>query len=384
MNDVKDDFECLIVIDANKYLDLYRRDTGLQILKYLSRVSEYIFVTSQLVNEVNRNKVKVLSDFLANKIKAVSIDNVKLPEHFGDGFSGDKSSLSEELGEIKNTVGRKAQQLKDYSRELLALTTKSEDEVSISLSSIFSRAVEANDDELERARLRKELGNPPGKKGPLGDELLWEQLLTKLRGKTKLWLITSDSDFATKHEKSLFLNAFLMQEIKALPNSPQIFVFDETLGGIRDFAEVNGIDLDIELSREEIDEINLEEQQLILSDRLRDYFQLYGTGIAGSVANQLAALEANPSFQSMLEAQKYWNSDILKTAAQMASLESNPSMRAFRESQSGLVGQAQKFAAEINKAGNGMLRNAKARQNNDSEDNQARDDSESSRSDSKE
>jgi hypothetical protein len=36
MNDVKDDFECLIVIDANKYLDLYRRDTGLQILKYLS------------------------------------------------------------------------------------------------------------------------------------------------------------------------------------------------------------------------------------------------------------------------------------------------------------------------------------------------------------
>lgn len=305
---------------------------------------------------------------------------MKLPEHFGDGFSGDKLSLSEELGEIKNTVGRKAQQLKDYSRELLALTEKSEDGVSISLSSIFSRAVEANDDELERARLRKELGNPPGKKGPLGDELLWEQLLTKLHGKTKLWLITSDSDFATKHEKSLFLNAFLMQEIKALPNSPQVFVFDETLGGIQDFAKVNNIDLDIEISREEIDEINVEEQRLILSDKLRDYLQLYDTGIASSIANQLAAFGANPRFQSILDAQKYWDSNILKTAIQMASLESNPSIRAFRESQSDLVGQAQRFAAEINKAGNGMLNTAKARQNKDSEDKQPPDESKSSRS----
>lgn len=63
----------------------------------------------------------------------------------------------------------------------------SEDEVSKALIPIFDKAVAHSPKELQKARNRKEIGNPPGKKGdPLGDQLTWEQILTHFKGKKRL------------------------------------------------------------------------------------------------------------------------------------------------------------------------------------------------------
>lgn len=55
----------------------------------------------------------------------------------------------------------------DYAKKLSSSVSKSEDRVSAILKEIFSNAVEPSEKELSNARKRKELGNPPGKKGGL-------------------------------------------------------------------------------------------------------------------------------------------------------------------------------------------------------------------------
>jgi len=61
---------------------------------------------------------------------------------------------------------------------------QSVDEVSTTLAAIFDKAVPHLPEELQRARDRKERGVPPGKHdGTIGDELSWEQILSRFAGK---------------------------------------------------------------------------------------------------------------------------------------------------------------------------------------------------------
>jgi len=43
--------DALLFIDANKYLDLYRTDTGQFMLAALSKQTDHIFVTRKVVDE---------------------------------------------------------------------------------------------------------------------------------------------------------------------------------------------------------------------------------------------------------------------------------------------------------------------------------------------
>lgn len=341
----------LLVIDANKYLDLYRSDTGLKVLKYLTRVSEHIFITKQLADEVNRNKVKTISDYLSHKAKMLSIDSIKIPEHLAIPNFSDDGDLSADLNKIKRAVAEKGKQLKEYSSEVVRQTANSADEVSLALTSVFERAIEASSEELERARSRKELGNPPGKRGPLGDELLWEQVLTNLNGKKFLWLITSDSDFCTMHNGELYLNALLMREIKTLPKSPEVFLFDKLVEGIQHFAKNNNIDLDIELTEDELDEITDEEQALIIADQIREFNERSSIGIAQSIASQMAALNDFESFKNSMTAQSQWGGDVYRALqGQLAFLKEHSAIKDIMKAQSLWNGEAQRAAAALEMA----------------------------------
>jgi hypothetical protein len=58
--------------------------------------------------------------------------------------------------------------------------SQSNDEVSTVLTPLFVKAVPHREEELQRAKQRKECGQPPGKKaGPIGDQLTWEQILAR-------------------------------------------------------------------------------------------------------------------------------------------------------------------------------------------------------------
>ena len=64
---------------------------------------------------------------------------------------------------------------------------------------------------MDAARQRVELGNPPGKKGSIGDAVNWEALLSMVPSKASLFFISGDGDFASPVSREL-PNEFLVGE----------------------------------------------------------------------------------------------------------------------------------------------------------------------------
>ena len=60
---------------------------------------------------------------------------------------------------------------------------------------VFNQTLPANSGSYSRARIRKELGNPPGKvNDPLGDQLNWTQVLENIEKVSALWIVSADND----------------------------------------------------------------------------------------------------------------------------------------------------------------------------------------------
>jgi hypothetical protein len=58
------------------------------------------------------------------------------------------------------------------------------------------------------------VATPPGKQtDPIGDQVTWEQILCRFVGKTKLWIVTRDSDYGSMYGGKGFFNQFLYEEL---------------------------------------------------------------------------------------------------------------------------------------------------------------------------
>jgi hypothetical protein len=143
---------------------------------------------------------------------------------------------------------------------------RSNDEVSEVLKLLFAKAVPHQEEELQRAKQRKERGQPPGKNAdPIGDQLTWEQILSRFAGKTKLWIITRDGDYGTIYEGRGFLNQLLYEELRNVSPEAEAFLFGDVASGVKHFADITGVKADKLPSPEEIEEIRKEEKTLPLS-----------------------------------------------------------------------------------------------------------------------
>src|SRR5262249_8230502 len=113
---------------------------------------------------------------------------VKLPSRYRQLGVPPKSVLSTIEGAISDQLQSIAQ---------------STDSVSVAPRPLLTAAVPPSEAELIAARLRKELGNPPGKPSdPLGDQLTWEQLLTHVQPTDELWIVTRDLDYFIKDREN--------------------------------------------------------------------------------------------------------------------------------------------------------------------------------------
>jgi len=92
------------------------------------------------------------------------------------------------------------------------------------IQELFSLAkqVKTDGDIYERAHMRLEIGNPPGKRGSLGDALNWEALLQSVPDGEDLYFISDDKDFASPIDRDAF-NAFLLDEWAKIKNSNLVF-----------------------------------------------------------------------------------------------------------------------------------------------------------------
>jgi len=257
------EFDAVLLIDANKYLDLYRTDKGRKLLAPLSEQASHIFVTQQIVDEVQRNKLRAAADFLRTKSQGMKLHGINVPDHFSGSATGKNQQILNQMREINKSVVAVNAEIDVHMHEIMTQVAESKDEVSRALAPIFSNAVQATCDEMNRARERKETGNPPGKANdPIGDEITWEQVLSHFAGKRRLWIISRDGDYGTGFGGGLFLNSFLRTELAQIANDPTVHIFEDLVEGLTHFVETTKVDATIKLSPEELTEIETEEKSL--------------------------------------------------------------------------------------------------------------------------
>jgi DNA-directed RNA polymerase subunit RPC12/RpoP len=208
-----------LFIDANIYLEFYSEHTSdlAKLLETLLAVKDHIFVTKQVVNEVQRRKQDVFASSLSAHVKNFKLRSVHLPTHFdkrgesgGTDWDNDFKDLSVKFKDLQRKERATAERI-------LERISTSQDSVSLKLSDVFTLAEEADEDQLLRARNRRERGNPPGfKRDPLGDQISWEQYLDNIHGLEEVWIVSRDGDFGIEGEDKCYLNPFLLKEIQNL------------------------------------------------------------------------------------------------------------------------------------------------------------------------
>ena len=258
-----------IFIDANIYLNFFdsNKPELKKLLDSLLEIKDSLFIGSQIVNEVNRNKLDVAQRSLSNHFNNLSnIKQINLPEHLERESTTIKNwnIQSQDIYEKNKEVNK---ELEKIIHETLEKIMCSSDKVSHTFRLLFEGDLEASEHEIQAGRYRREVGNPPGKPNdPLGDQVSWEQFKNCSSESEKIWIITKDRDYYTAFKNERYLNSFLYDElVKANTNiaTPSIFCFESLAEGLKHFKKN---------SLEKIDKLPTEEElKIITEEELSDY-----------------------------------------------------------------------------------------------------------------
>lgn len=235
----------LIFLDANVYLNAYREGFTeyLTLLSHAAALRPHMLVTEMLVREVNRNR---LSTYLEYKY-GFTTQKAKFPFVFPHHTQNedDKNAFGQEYRNLKEKCDSSMKELSlfiddAHNKNVKAISAGS-DYVSSSLRDLFSDPVPATNEQLQRARKRKEIGDPPGKqKDPLGDQISWEQLLDAARGRGAVCIVTADGDFCYVHRDEMFLQPTLYAELEEVEGVTSIHCFNR-LGDFFNHLRETGI-----------------------------------------------------------------------------------------------------------------------------------------------
>lgn len=280
----------ILYIDANIFLGFYNsnRPEFKKLLNSVIEVKNKIFFTEQFKYEIDRNKLNIFKQSTDNYIRQILITDIVLPEHLDQDNSLKLTNWNTSRKKLENQIKDSNNALMKILNETLHNVSSSEDNVSKALSSLYEACVLPSTDDLVKARYRKEIGNPPGKKNdPLGDQLSWEMLLNVIPNINRIWIISKDQDYYTENKDILYLNPVLKNDLIKINPTIEIKIFNKLSEALRDFNNQESIlsipdknDLDIisisesysELSNlkynnksltTEIDEINLQILKLL-------------------------------------------------------------------------------------------------------------------------
>ncbi|MFN0038677.1 MAG: PIN domain-containing protein [Burkholderiales bacterium] len=255
----------MLFIDSNQYLDFYRTSGFKKLFSELAAVSDRVFITSQIVDEVTRKKVAVANKFFCDHFGALKLEKIKngLPNQL---FSAEVTrDLQTKIRDISQQFKSVHQAADKAAVDVLMQISLSKDDVSKAFSQIFQRAVDASESELDRARVRKERGRAPGKSGDsLGDQISWEQFLTRAKEEQwpRVWIISRDGDNCSKYAEAVVLNAALYCDLVQVRQDMEVRCFTEIEKGLTDFINVNSVS-GVQLpTYEEAEAINREQEAL--------------------------------------------------------------------------------------------------------------------------
>jgi PIN domain len=195
-----------LFLDANVLLDFFRfgDDDISEVAKIVALISGKeitLYINEQLENEFERNRERVLVEsFSSIKSSKISLRTPNYCTSFPElaALNVSLKTAGKAHADLITSIEQKLR-----NRELPA------DKL---IGSLFKDAkkIAIGTDIIAKARLRLDLGNPPGKKGSIGDAIHWECLLS-LQSGYSVDLVSRDSDFASELDGTKISN-FLTNE----------------------------------------------------------------------------------------------------------------------------------------------------------------------------
>lgn len=203
-----------LFIDTNVFLHIYHYSgddlTELDKLSVLIRNSDLkLFLPEQVYNEFYRNRDNTLADTLKEFRKD------KLDKQFPQ-----VTKHYEEYKKMRESIKlyeESKQSMLDKLQNDIVTDNLKADKV---INSLFSNAihVQLDDEIIQKAKQRFDLGNPPGKNESYGDAINWESLLKATPNLEPLVFISDDGDYYSKVDDSLF-NPYLLKEWQKIKHS---------------------------------------------------------------------------------------------------------------------------------------------------------------------
>jgi predicted nucleic acid-binding protein len=189
-----------LFIDTNIFLSFYHLTSeDLEELRKLAVLLEQkavtLYLTDQVRAEFRRNREIKIADALTRL--ADQRLNLQFPHLCKDYAEYDTLRKLQKDYEIGHS-----QLIENIERDVAAQALKADQ----TIQELFAKAtiLKTTEKLVDRARLRMQVGNPPGKDGSLGDAISWEALLEEVPQKEELFFITDDRDYASALDENRF------------------------------------------------------------------------------------------------------------------------------------------------------------------------------------
>ena len=229
-----------LFIDANIWLSLYHftKDDLEQFRKLKSLIDTDIklFVPRQILDEIHRNREAKIKDAFDKFEKF----NLKFPT-FCKNYE-EYDPFHEKYKELKDKH-------KDWIRKIkIDILEQSLPADKVLVEFFESVSIdECSQDMINKAVLRYNTGNPPGKDKKYGDAINWEYLLNKVPAGEDLFFISADRDYSSSFDDKNF-NPFLRKEWETKKNSNIVF-----FRSLVEFLNKHFKDIELKTEREKDD-----------------------------------------------------------------------------------------------------------------------------------
>ncbi|HZL77669.1 MAG TPA: PIN domain-containing protein [Candidatus Limnocylindrales bacterium] len=196
-----------LFIDTNIFLSFYHLTSDdLEELRKLAVLLEQkkvvLYLTDQVVVEFQRNRDGKIADALKGlKDQRLSLQFPQLCKDYAE--YAELRALQKKYEDAHGAL------LEKVSQDVASATLKADE----TIRELFAKAtrIETVSELVAKAKLRFEIGNPPGKDGSLGDAINWEALLEHVPVGNDLHFITDDRDYVSVLDENQF-KGFLLNE----------------------------------------------------------------------------------------------------------------------------------------------------------------------------
>lgn len=209
-----------IFIDSNIWLGLYHfsSDDLSEFSKLKDTTGSHIYITKQTIDEVKRNRIVKIND-ARDRFEKFKWDS-GIPNLYKE-FKDETKNYNK----LKNDIELLRREWKNKVSVAINERTLEADEV---IDDLFEKSTHIETDTYyDKAIIRMNIGNPPGKNNSYGDAINWEALIDCVPNNEDLYIITEDQDFYDDKNTEI-VNSFLHAEWKNKKNS-NLFAY-RTLG----------------------------------------------------------------------------------------------------------------------------------------------------------